>query len=119
VRVLKLTLNDVGTARQEAAGAALGALVAANAPALTELNASYSNLRDAGLRPLFAALPHNTHLRSLSVAYNAMSAELARDVLLSAVRANTSLRQLRAVRFGTHAIADEAEELVAARAVAA
>jgi hypothetical protein len=45
-----------------AAGAALGALVAANAPALHELRINDCELGDEGLGPLADALPHNTHL---------------------------------------------------------
>jgi hypothetical protein len=44
-------------------GAALGALVAADARALTELSVWGCNLGDAGLAPLVDALPRNTHLR--------------------------------------------------------
>jgi hypothetical protein len=50
---------------QAVAGAALGALVAANAPALQEVELCESNVYDAGLGPLCDALPHNTHLRTL------------------------------------------------------
>jgi len=46
-------------------GAALGALVAADAPALEELSVASMLLGDAGLGPLCAALPRNTHLREL------------------------------------------------------
>ncbi len=45
--------------------AALGALVAADAPALHTLDLSFCRLGDAGLGPLVDALPHNTHLRTL------------------------------------------------------
>jgi hypothetical protein len=68
----------------EVQGAALGALVAANAPALTELDVSDSDLNDAALRPLFEALPASTHLRTLNVAGIDMSEAFARDVLLRA-----------------------------------
>jgi hypothetical protein len=124
VRTLKLSSNHVLEVQCAAAGAALGALVAANAPALQKLDVSMCNLGDAGLRPLFEALPANTHLRTLNVSYNNMSAAFARDVLLPAVRANTSLRTLHAA---THFFAEplalkllnEAEALVRARADAA
>jgi hypothetical protein len=76
------------------AGALLGALVAADAPALTALTVSNSLLSDDGLRPLFEALPANSHLQELDCSYNEMSEAFARDVLLPAVRANTSLRTL-------------------------
>ncbi len=75
-------------------GAVLGRLVAANTPALTELSVSLCCLDDESLTPLLQALPHNTHLRSLDMTYNTISAACARDVLLPAVRANTSLRKV-------------------------
>jgi hypothetical protein len=94
VRVLSLRSNHVTAADRAAAGAALGALVAANAPALTELNVSDCNLGDAGLRPLFEALPHNTHLRTLNCRSNRISINFEMDELLPAIRANASLRRL-------------------------
>jgi hypothetical protein len=123
LRTLTLSTNNV-LAAQAAAAAALGALVAANAPALTKLVVSYSRLGlgNAGLRPLLEALPHNTHLRTLDISYNNMSAAFARDVLLPWVRANTSLQQLLAADDADAAyehIAREAMALVAARAGAA
>jgi hypothetical protein len=107
--------NPVVAAHVTAADAALGALVAANAPALTELDVSWNGLSDAALRPLFEALPFNTHLRTLSVVYNGTSDAFARDVLLPAVRANTSLRKLRALEYERFGGLTEAVVLVAAR----
>jgi hypothetical protein len=92
--------------------ALLGALVAANAPALTELDVSFCGLRDAGLRQLFEALPSNTHLRTLDCSYNGVSEPFAADVLLPAVRANTSLRHFAIDGGGT---ATRAAELLVAR----
>jgi hypothetical protein len=83
-------------ANAAAAGAALGALVAVNALSLQTLDVSYSSLGDAGLAPLFAALPHNTHLRELYCEDNGMTAAFAHNRFLPAVRANTSLRELMA-----------------------
>jgi hypothetical protein len=95
LRELDLQGNPVGAAHEASAGVALAALVAANAPALQMLNVSGWQLGDVGLRPLFDALPHNSHLRILNCMGNNMSSEaLARDVLLPAVRANTSLKHL-------------------------
>jgi hypothetical protein len=84
----------VGEHNKAAAGASLGALVAANAPTLHELALAGWSLGDAGMRPLVLALPHNTHLRTLDMSSNDISAAFARDVLLPAVRSNTSLRSL-------------------------
>jgi hypothetical protein len=119
LRTLNLSLNIVEGAQNTAAGTALGALVAANAPALTELDVSSCVLDDAVLGPLFAALPANTHLRELDVAYNYMTEAFVRDVLLPAVRANASLRKLGATSYDHHSEVREAEALVAARAAAA
>jgi hypothetical protein len=94
LRMLNLGHNRAFSAYEAAAGAALGALVAANAPALTELDVSWCRLGDDGLRALFEALPANTHLRKLDCHGNAMSDACARDVLLPAVATNTSLRVL-------------------------
>jgi hypothetical protein len=88
LQVLSVLDNHVQAAGQAAAGAALGALVAANAPSLTHLNVSYCDLGDDGLRPLLEALPRNTYLRKLDCAFNFMSEAFMADVLLPAVRAN-------------------------------
>jgi hypothetical protein len=87
-------INEIHAEDRPAAGAALGALVAADAPALTALDVSDSDLGDTGLRPLFDALPANTHLRTLNCENNCLTEGFARDVLLPAVRANASLREL-------------------------
>jgi hypothetical protein len=103
-----------------AIGAALGALVAADAPALTELEISDCRLHDAGLGPLVDALPRNTHLRSLNITSNGITEAFAAERLLPAVRANTSLRQLGAIdgRFDEDSAKEEAVQLVAAREAA-
>jgi hypothetical protein len=92
-------------------------LLAADAPALTALDVAYSFLGDAGLRPLFEALPGNTHLRTLNCWRNDMSEAFAAGVLLPAVRANASLRTLIAHSYADQAsdAAREAEALVASR----
>jgi hypothetical protein len=96
VEKIALFFNAVREPDQAAVGAALGALVAANAPALLTLELGDSRFGDEGLRPLFEALPANTHLRTLCCCANyEVSEACARDVLLlPAVRANTSLRAL-------------------------
>ena len=111
---------------QQTAGAALAALLCANAPALQHLNCSDCALTDVGLAPLFAALPHATHLRELNCSTNGVSASFARDVLLPAVRANSSLLYLKAEdelyddddEHEDQPFIVEAEALVAARAAA-
>ncbi len=101
-----------------ALGAALGARVAADAPALHELNVSASRLGDAGLGPLVDALSLNTHLRMLRLADNHCTEAFIRDRLLPAVRANTSLRHL-SLQYTPNELMREAEALVAARNAAA
>jgi hypothetical protein len=76
-----------------AVGQALGRLVAADS-ALTSLNLSWCSLGDAGVGPLFAALAKNTTLLTLILTHNGISRECAQDVVLPAVRANTSRRDL-------------------------
>jgi hypothetical protein len=114
LRTLSLCYEDVQEANRVAAGAALRVLLAANAPALTELHVIFCNLRDAGMAPLFEALPANTHLRTLKCAANNITDAFAATVLLPAVRANGSLRSLRT---GGHwPSAREAEAVVRGRA---
>jgi hypothetical protein len=78
-----------------ALGVALAALIAADAPALLLLHCSIYNLGDIGLAPIFEALALNSHLCTLDVGrHNGMSEAFARERLLPAVRANTTLRLL-------------------------
>ena len=102
-----------------AAGAALGALVAANAP-LEELDISNCGLGDEGLGPLCDALRRNTRLRKLLIADNDMTQTFVAQRLLPAVRANTSLRHLE-VEYDSEEtdLAHEAALLVASRAARA
>jgi hypothetical protein len=96
LRVLYIHGEDsFGDAEPEPVGAALGALVAANAPALRELHAINWYLCDESLAPLADALPANTHLHVLKCDADDVSARFAAERLLSAVRANTTLRVLR------------------------
>ena len=87
-----LSWNDAPD--QLAAGAALGALVATNTPALQTLDVQWSRLGDAGLGGLCDALPRNTHLRELKLQRTGMTVAFARHTLWPSVRANTSLRIL-------------------------
>jgi hypothetical protein len=107
--------EELSAAAQAAAGAALGALVAANAPALEELHISFCGLGDAGLRPVAQALRANTHLTQLECKGNGATEQWARDDLLPAVRANTALQRLGAAAYGTHGAAQQAEAVVEAR----
>jgi hypothetical protein len=92
---LRFVCNNATDA--QAAGAALGALVAADT--LTELDVSGSWLDDVPLGPLFDALPAVTRLRMLRcyAAYDEgcfLSDAFMRDRALPALRANASLREL-------------------------
>jgi hypothetical protein len=130
LRTLDLNINSMwlGDQQAPALGAALGTLVAADAPALEELRLTECALGDAVLGPLVDALPLNTHLRTLDLKDNHCTEAFIRDRLLPGVRANTSLRQLTAVEeyyyddaddysldYSLVALAREAEALVDAR----
>jgi hypothetical protein len=108
-----LSCNSAG-AHAAAAGAAFAALIAADAPALTTLRVKVSTLGDEGLGPVVDALAGNTHLRTLHIDNNDMTEAFARNRLLPAVRANTSLTRLSTDTDFPAAL--EAEALVAARA---
>jgi hypothetical protein len=78
---------------------------------------SYSSLSDAGLRPLFDALPRNSHLRWLDCRDNlASSTFFAADAVRRAVRANSALRCLL---LGGGEAEEALEEVVNARGAAA
>ena len=103
-----------------AAGAALAALLAADAPALTDLGVANCNLGAAGLGALIDALPRNSHLRELDIRNNTVPAGFMRARLLPAVRGNTSLRDLRVGAYGEAAndntlAQEEAKRIIAAR----
>jgi hypothetical protein len=80
-------------------GAALGVLLAANAPALQSLDLSYCDLGDGALGPLVDALPQNTHLHEVRLLNSRFSAGFAARRLLPAVRVNTALRTLAVSSF--------------------
>ena len=71
-------------------GPALAALIAADAPALTCLDVCACNIGEAGLGPLFDALPSNTHLHMLRVMDWWLSAEFMRSRMLPAVQRTSS-----------------------------
>jgi hypothetical protein len=121
LRLLDLSENDIRDGGLQAAevGAALAALLLANAPALQTLDICFCDLGDEGMGPVVEALRHNTHLTKLNCNDSEISEAFARDVLLPAVRANVSLRELVAVDLEEEeeqVAAREAEALVAARA---
>ncbi len=119
VQTISVRGNRVADADRAAVGAALGVLVAANAPTLTHLDVSLCELGDDGMRALLEALPRNTHLQKLDCSENVMSQPFLRDVLLPAVRANVSLRELATHEFGDGgAYAAEAERIMRSRAAA-
>ena len=95
LRELDLSVNVCAPSAAHIVGAALGALVAANAPALHKLRFFMCEIPDDGLTPLYDALPANAHLRSLDVEACHMTGALLRSRLLPAVRANTSLTHLQ------------------------
>ena len=117
LRSLKL-VHEEEELRSDSAefGAALAAIIAADAPALRALILHNNALEDGGMMPLVAALPRNRHLQLLDIRGNFMSDTFVREQLLPAVRANTGLRQLECsydVRSGSAEA--EAEELVKSR----
>ena len=75
-------------------GHAIGALVAADAPALEKLKISFVDSGTDVLGPLVDALPSNVHLQELRLSHNDLTPMFAEQRLLPAVRANTSLREL-------------------------
>ncbi len=70
-------------------GGPVAALVAANAPALQELDFERCDGSYVFLGPVFEALAYNTHLRTLRCSSKYVSASFVRDVLPT-VRANKS-----------------------------
>jgi hypothetical protein len=94
VQKLVLCVDTVRVADRARAGAALGALVAANAPALEVLDIPACSLGDEGLGPLVDALAGNTHLQELDCSSNDMSDAFAFNRLMPALLANTTLCKL-------------------------
>jgi len=101
-----------------AAAQALGALV--DAASLHALSVLGCGLGDDELAPLFAAVARSKMLRSLSVLHNPTTPAFGGLVVLPAVRANTSLKELRVCSRGVVASEcvelEQAEELVRRRA---
>jgi hypothetical protein len=102
LRWLQTRHNDFTSAANRAAvGAALGLLIAANAPALEVLDVKCCSLGDVGLRPLMdAPLQQNTHLRVLDCRLRLYGLEVydpdnALQQRLSAARASGTLLVLQ------------------------
>jgi len=76
-----------------AVGAALAMLVVADS-VLESLDVSHCYLGNAAVRLLFAAVAGSTRLCKLSCSDNNIDVECARESILPAVQANTSLREL-------------------------
>jgi hypothetical protein len=116
LRELRVINNDDSFVEDRSAfGAALGALIAADAPALHVLKCACNAFGDAGLAPIVEALPLNRHLQELDLSWNDMSEDFARHQLLPAVRANTTLRKFKCDTEGRTA-ARKAVRLVRRRA---
>ena len=118
LRELTLLFSGVGDTddARRAAGEQIASLITHNS-ALQKLDLSWSFLGDAGLAPIFEALPCSSTLKELLFYDEIIGREFARDVILPAVRANTSLRTLRIHVFGRTGVPEltEAQDIVAAR----
>ena len=88
--------------------------------ALHKLYLCVNYLGEAGLAPIFEALPCSSTLKEMIFGYEGISGKFARDVILPAVRANTSLRTLGLEsdrqRYGVLPELLEAQDIAAARA---
>ena len=121
LRVLKLQSRRESRGDQHPRGAAIAALVAADAPALQELHLCGNALGNAGLAELVDALPHNRNLRLLDISDNRVSERFLARRLLPAVRANTGLQQLKCKNVPVpgvaagRAAAERAQDLVRSR----
>ena len=114
----ELVLVDGYAAEPVALGAALAALVIADARCFETLVVHHLMGSDAGLTALVDALPHNRHLRKLDInCFDFTSDSFQRHRLLPAVRANTGLRELVGAShlFEPSAAVREAQELVKRR----
>ena len=97
---------------QRAAGECLARLIA-RSTSLRVLCASYSQLGETGMTPIFEALSGDSGLAELHLSDEQISVEFARDVVLPAVRANTSLRKLEGLSSvdGAQALREVADTL--------
>ena len=86
-------VGDTDDAKLAAAGEQLASLITHNT-ALEKLECYGNYLGQAGLAPIFEALPRSSTLKELTFWHETISREFARDVILPAVRANSSLQKL-------------------------
>ena len=119
LRKLSLFFSGVGNtddAWRRAAGEQLASLVTRNT-VLQELSLMNIDLGEAGLALIFETLPQSSPLKELHIYGETISREFARDAILPAVRANTSLRKLKLTssKDGTYPELVEAQAIVAAR----
>ena len=94
---------------RRAAGERFASLITHNS-ALQKIDSQDCSLGEAGLAPIFEALPRASTLKELNFSYERISRKFARDVILPAVRANTSLRKLD---FGPYRVLPELVEALA------
>ena len=118
LRELCLASNGVGDTHdaRRAAGEQLASLITHNS-ALQKIDSQDCSLGEAGLAPIFEGLPRSSTLKELiyyTVGGEIISREFARNVILPAVRLNSSLRMLN---FGP--ILEPLPELVEAQAIIA
>jgi hypothetical protein len=117
---LDVSHNHVPIDVRAEVGQALGALLAADAPALRSLDVTECWLGAPGLQALLDGLAHNASLTALRCADNRMSEAFAAEVLLPALRAHAALHTLAAASSDWEAEGHEpakraAEALVASR----
>lgn len=109
--------NEVPPAEGHAAlGAALAALVTADAPALEYMEIINVDLGGASLEPFVNALRRNRHLRKLRFSPNGLSEEFKGGELLPVIRANSGLQLLLCYPDPADPVITEAMKLVADRA---
>jgi len=99
LNVVQLSQNhtDGRPAVQRAAGECMARLIA-HSSSLRDLELNGNDLGVAGMTPIFEALRCTSTLTELSLREEQFSPEFVRDVVLPAVRANTSLRNLEGLR---------------------
>ena len=100
---------DVTPATQHVAGECLARLIA-RSTSLWKLDLDYNELGEAGLAPIFQALRGNASLVELSLNGEQIRALFVRNVVLPAVRSNTTLRILEGLR-SVASIAEPLSEL--------